>query len=75
MLFSRNSPKFQLFIIFRLGKTIGSHLAKTAKVLSLQIWASLQQSHPICTFLPSKAPWGPDDPLGVNMTKKWVQAQ
>jgi hypothetical protein len=26
----------------------------------------LEQSHPICTFLPSKAPWGPYGPLGVK---------
>ena len=37
-------------------------------VLSPQIWASLKQSHPICTFLPSKAPWVPHGPLGVNKT-------
>jgi hypothetical protein len=26
----------------------------------------LEQSHPICTFLQSKAPWGPYGPLGVK---------
>jgi hypothetical protein len=29
----------------------------------------LEQSHPICTFLPSKTPWGPYGPLGVNKVK------
>ena len=40
-------------------------------VFSLQIWASLEQSHPICTFLPSKAPWGPYGPLGVKAHLPW----
>jgi hypothetical protein len=52
---------------FPIGKNHQIHLAKTTRVLSLQIWASLEQSHPICTFLPSKAPWGPRGPLGVKL--------
>ena len=39
-------------------------------IISPQIWASLEQPHPICTFLPSKAPMGPYGPLGVNMASK-----
>ena len=61
--FSKN-PILHHFLI---GKDHWVHLAKTAKVLSPQIWASLEQSHPICTILPSKASWGPYGPLGVNM--------
>jgi hypothetical protein len=51
---------------FMIGKDHWILLAKTARVLSPQIWASLEQSHWICIFLPSKAPWGPYGPLGVN---------
>ena len=50
---------------FPIGKNHWIHLAKIARVLSSQIWAFLEQSHPIYTFLPSKAPWGPYGPLGV----------
>ena len=64
---SKNSPKFQSFIIFWPEKNHWIHLAKTTKVLSPQIWSSLEQPHYICTFLPSKAPWGPYGPLGVNV--------
>jgi hypothetical protein len=55
---------------FLIGKNHWIHLAKTARVLSPQIWASLEQSHPICTFLPSKVPWGPYGPLRVNLPKE-----
>jgi hypothetical protein len=51
---------------FPIGKNHWIYLAKIARVLSPQIWASFEQSHPICTFLPSKAPWGPYGPLGVK---------
>ena len=30
-------------------------------------WTSLEQSHQIFTFLPSKVPWGPYGPLGVKV--------
>jgi hypothetical protein len=52
---------------FLIRKDHWIHLAKRARVLSPQIWASLEQSHPICTFLPSKAPWEPYGPLGDNL--------
>jgi hypothetical protein len=60
--FAKN-PNFHHFPI---GKNHLIHLAKTARVFSRQIWAFLEQSHPICTFLLSKAPWGPYGPLGVK---------
>ena len=56
-------PKNPIHHHFQIGKNHWIHLAKTARVLSPQIWASLEQSHPICTFLPSKAPWGPYGPF------------
>jgi hypothetical protein len=51
---------------FPIGENHWIHLAKTTRVLSRKIWASLKQSHPICTFLPSKAPSGPYGPLRVK---------
>ena len=55
---------------FSIGKNHWIHLAETTRVLSPQIWTSLEQSHPSYTVLPSKAPWGPYGPLGVKTTIK-----
>ena len=63
---SKNSQKNPILHHFQIGKNHWIHLAKLAMVLSPQIWASLEQSHYSCTFLPSEAPWGPYGPLGVK---------
>jgi len=60
---------------FLIGKDHWIHLPKTARVLSPQIWTSLEQSHPICNFLPSKAPWGPYGPLGVKPLTRPIQTR
>jgi hypothetical protein len=71
MLFSKNAllkefAKNPILHHFPIGKNHWIHLAKTTRVFSRKIWASLEQSHPICIFLLSKAPWGPYGPLGVK---------